>query len=113
MLFSSAIHPAVKIGRLNLLSAVVSYAALSSAAYQKFDDFGIDIRIKLFYMRPACYECQQTPTSDPYAQASKMSAIQLSDFLHPTQKTSISQRISLQAFDPIHYNLSAFATFTP
>ena len=48
VLFSLAIHPAVKIGRLNLLPAVVSYAALSSAAYQKFDDFGIDIQTKLF-----------------------------------------------------------------
>lgn len=46
--FSSAIHPAVKIGRLNLLPAVVSYAALSSKAYQQFDDFGTDIQTKLF-----------------------------------------------------------------
>jgi hypothetical protein len=48
VLFSLASYPVVKIERLNLFPAVVTYTALSSAVYQKFDDFGIGIQTKLF-----------------------------------------------------------------
>lgn len=48
MLFSLAIHPAVKIRRLNLLLAVANYSAMSSVDYQKFDNFDSNIQTKLF-----------------------------------------------------------------
>jgi len=55
--FSLAIHPAVKIRRLNLLPAIANYSAMSSRLTKSLMILLSIFKQNFFYQRSARYEC--------------------------------------------------------